>query len=152
MLFSLDFERSKWSPQDKWEGVSYWISTSCQPQMVTSRRTKETDNSVFLTPSQLWLLYHGESQGVGMWKGTGARGVGWGTGRYNKATSIQRCLIHNPFAGAQKITKLIKPVLNWANVSSPNIFRTVWRTYDSFLNWTFSSPNMVRTVRRTMLR
>ena len=25
-------------------------------------------------------------------------------------------------------------------------------SYDSFLNWTFSSPNMVRTVRRTLLR
>ena len=37
----------------------------------------------------------------------------------------------------------LKPVLNWANVCSPN--------YDSFLNWTFSSPNMVRTI-QTLLR
>ena len=43
-------------------------------------------------------------------------------------------------------------ILNWANVCSPNILRTVRRTNDSFLNWTFSSPNMVRTVRLTILR
>ena len=45
----------------------------------------------------------------------------------------------------------LKPVLNWANVCSPNILRTLRRTMISFLNWTFSSPNMVRTV-QTLLR
>ena len=39
-----------------------------------------------------------------------------------------------------------KPVLNWANVCSPEHTSDTSTNYDSFLNWTFSSPNMVRTV------
>ena len=46
----------------------------------------------------------------------------------------------------------LKPVLNWANVCSPNILRTGPRTVIRFLTELFSSPNMVRTVRRTLLR
>ena len=45
----------------------------------------------------------------------------------------------------------LKPVLNWANVCSPNIFRTLRRTMVRFLIEVFSSPNMVRTV-QTLLR
>ena len=40
----------------------------------------------------------------------------------------------------------VKPVLNWANVFSPNILWTVWQTMIHF-----SSPKMVRTV-QTLLR
>ena len=40
----------------------------------------------------------------------------------------------------------IKPVLNCANVCSPERTSDTSTNYDSFLNWTFSSPNMVRTV------
>ena len=40
----------------------------------------------------------------------------------------------------------VKPVLNWANVCSPEHTSDSSTNYDSFLNWTFSSPNMVRTV------
>ena len=40
----------------------------------------------------------------------------------------------------------VKPVLNWANVCSPEHSSDTSTNYDSFLNWTFSSPNMVRTV------
>ena len=40
----------------------------------------------------------------------------------------------------------VKPVLNWANVCSPEHTSDTSTNYDSFLNWTFSSPNMVRTV------
>ena len=40
----------------------------------------------------------------------------------------------------------LKPVLNWANVCSPENTSDTLTNYDSFLNWTFSSPNMVRTV------
>ena len=40
----------------------------------------------------------------------------------------------------------IKPILNWANVCSPEHTSDTSTNYDSFLNWTFSSPNMVRTV------
>ena len=40
----------------------------------------------------------------------------------------------------------VKPVLNWANVCSPEHTSDTSMNYDSFLNWTFSSPNMVRTV------
>ena len=40
----------------------------------------------------------------------------------------------------------LKPVLNWANVCSPEHTPDTSTNYDSFLNWTFSSPNMVRTV------
>ena len=40
----------------------------------------------------------------------------------------------------------LKPVLNWANVCSPEHTSDTSTNYDSFLNWTFSSPNMVRTV------
>ena len=39
-----------------------------------------------------------------------------------------------------------KPVLNWANVCSPEHTSDTSTNYDLFLNWTFSSPNMVRTV------
>ena len=39
----------------------------------------------------------------------------------------------------------LKPVLNWANVCSPEHTSDTSTNYDSFLNWTFSSPNMVRT-------
>ena len=39
-----------------------------------------------------------------------------------------------------------KPVLNWANVCSPEHTSDTSTNYDSFLNWTFSSLNMVRTV------
>ena len=42
--------------------------------------------------------------------------------------------------------KRLKPVLNWANVCSPEHTSDTSTNYDSFLNWTFSSPNMVRTV------
>ena len=41
---------------------------------------------------------------------------------------------------------IFKPVLNWANVCSPEHTSETSTNYDSFLNWTFSSPNMVRTV------
>ena len=63
-------------------------------------------------------------------------GGGWGVGggEGGKDHKYPMCLIRNPFSGAQDVTKLIKPVLNWANVCSPNILRTVRRTYDSFLN------------------
>ena len=40
----------------------------------------------------------------------------------------------------------LKPVLNWANVCSPEHTSDTSTNYDSFLNWTFSSPNMVQTV------
>ena len=40
----------------------------------------------------------------------------------------------------------LKPVLNWANVCSPEHTSDTSTNYDSFLNWTFSSPNMVRAV------
>ena len=40
----------------------------------------------------------------------------------------------------------LKPVLNWANVCSPEHTSDTSTNYDSFLNWTFSLPNMVRTV------
>ena len=40
----------------------------------------------------------------------------------------------------------LKPILNWANVCSPEHTSDTSTNYDSFLNWTFSSPNMVRTV------
>ena len=40
----------------------------------------------------------------------------------------------------------LKPVLNWANVCSPEHTLDTSTNYDLFLNWTFSSPNMVRTV------
>ena len=40
----------------------------------------------------------------------------------------------------------LKPVLNWANVCSPEHTSDTSTNYDSFLNWTFSSQNMVRTV------
>ena len=40
----------------------------------------------------------------------------------------------------------LKPVLNWANVCSPEHTSDTSTNYDSFLNWTFTSPNMVRTV------
>ena len=40
----------------------------------------------------------------------------------------------------------VKPVLNWANVCSPEHTSDTSTNYDSFLNWTFTSPNMVRTV------
>ena len=40
----------------------------------------------------------------------------------------------------------LKPILNWANVCSPEYTSDTSTNYDSFLNWTFSSPNMVRTV------
>ena len=39
----------------------------------------------------------------------------------------------------------LKLVLNWANVCLPEHTSDTSTTYDSFLNWTFSSPNMVRT-------
>ena len=39
-----------------------------------------------------------------------------------------------------------KPVLNWANVCSPEHTSDTSTNYDSFLNWTFCAPNMVRTV------
>ena len=39
----------------------------------------------------------------------------------------------------------LKPVLNWANVCSPELTSDTSTNYDSFLNC-FSSPNMVRTV------
>ena len=39
-----------------------------------------------------------------------------------------------------------KPVLNWANVCSPEHTSDTSTNYDSFLDWTFSSPNIVRTV------
>ena len=42
--------------------------------------------------------------------------------------------------------RLVKPVLNWTNVCSPEHTSDTSTNYDSFLNWTFSSPNMVRTV------
>ena len=41
---------------------------------------------------------------------------------------------------------LLKPVLNWANVCSPEHTSDTSTNYDSFLNWTVTSPNMVRTV------
>ena len=41
---------------------------------------------------------------------------------------------------------LMQPVLNWANVCSPEHTSDTSTNYDSFFNWTFSSPNMVRTV------
>ena len=47
----------KWSPQDE-----------LRKQIIVC----------FLTPSQLWLLYHGESQGVGYVKGGGRAGGGGG--------------------------------------------------------------------------
>ena len=40
----------------------------------------------------------------------------------------------------------LKPVLNWANVCSPEHTSDTSTNYDSFPNWTFRSPNMVRTV------
>ena len=40
----------------------------------------------------------------------------------------------------------LKPVLNWANLCSPEHTSDTSANYDSFFNWTFSSPNMVRTV------
>ena len=40
----------------------------------------------------------------------------------------------------------VKPVLNWANVCSPEHTSDTSTNYASFLNWTFSSSNMVRTV------
>ena len=40
----------------------------------------------------------------------------------------------------------VEPVLNWANVRSPEHTSDTSTNYDSFLNWTFSSPNMVQTV------
>ena len=45
----------------------------------------------------------------------------------------------------------VKPVLNRANVCSPEHTSDTSTNYDSFLNLTFSSPNMVRTV-QTLLR
>ena len=45
----------------------------------------------------------------------------------------------------------VKPVLNWANVCSPEHTSDTSTNYNSFLNWTFSSPNMVRTI-QTLLR
>ena len=47
---------------------------------------------------------------------------------------------------------LIKPVLNWANVCSPAILRTVRRTTIRFLIELLLRRTLVRTVRRTMLR
>ena len=49
-------------------------------------------------------------------------------------------------ADGQEKTVSVKPVLNWANVCSPEHTSDTSTNYDSFLNWTFSSPNMVRTV------
>ena len=40
----------------------------------------------------------------------------------------------------------LKPVLNLANVCSPEHTSDISTNYDSLLNWTFSSPNKVRTV------
>ena len=40
----------------------------------------------------------------------------------------------------------VKPVLNWANVCSPEHTLDTSTNYDLFLNWTFSLPNMVQTV------
>ena len=61
-----------------------------------------------------------------------------------------------PWSGKNTSTNsnTVKPVLNWANVCSPDILRTVQRTMIRFLIelFSFSSPNMVRTVRRTLLR
>ena len=47
---------------------------------------------------------------------------------------------------------LIKPVLNRANVCSPNILRTVRRTTVRFVTELLLRRTLVRTVRRTMLR
>ena len=48
--------------------------------------------------------------------------------------------------GGRPGLSILKPVLNWANVCSPEHTSDTSTNYDSFLNWTFSSPNMVRTV------
>ena len=47
---------------------------------------------------------------------------------------------------SERVEPTLKPVLNWANVCSPEHTSDTSTNYDSFLNWTFSSPNMVRTV------
>ena len=44
------------------------------------------------------------------------------------------------------LIRLLKPVLNWANVCSPEHTPDTSTKYDSFLNWIFILPNMVRTV------
>ena len=49
-------------------------------------------------------------------------------------------------------TGTLKPVLNWANVSSPEHTLDSSTNYDLFFNWTFSSLKMVQTVRQTLLR
>ena len=67
-------------------------------------------------------------------KGGGCVGGGGGGKNTIKPQVSNGVEYVTPLRGAQKITKLIKPVLNWANVCSPNILRTVRRTYDSFLN------------------
>ena len=46
----------------------------------------------------------------------------------------------------------IKPVLNWANVCSPNILRTVRRTIIRFLIELLVRRTWFETVRRTLLR
>ena len=53
---------------------------------------------------------------------------------------------HTPFPHFSPSLISLKPVLNWANVCSPEHTSDTSTNYDSFLNWTFSSPNMVRTV------
>ena len=45
---------------------------------------------------------------------------------------------------------VVKPVLNWANVCSPNILRTVRRTMIRFLIEFLLRRTFVRTVRRTI--
>ena len=46
----------------------------------------------------------------------------------------------------------VKPVLNWANVCSPNILQTVRRTTIRFLIEFLLRRTLVQTVRRTTLR
>ena len=48
--------------------------------------------------------------------------------------------------GGRPGLSVLKPVLNWANVCSPEYTSDTSTNYDSFLNGTFSSPNMVQTV------
>ena len=61
--------------------INFNVLSTGNGHLRTNCRNKETDNSVFLTPSQPRLLHHGKSQGVGYEKGGGCVCVCvWGGG------------------------------------------------------------------------
>ena len=120
---------------------SFLVSVSCLVLVNTLPLEKVSHHEHYFEWTSFGVLFNARNR---HWRGGVCHSWRLWLRKRNHIVQRKRCR-HRHHQG-RLWERQLKPVLNWANVCSPEHTSDTSTNYDSFLNWTFTSPNMVQTV------